>query len=270
MRNLDLEIQAAKKEIAKYRQARRTEKLRLRKAIARSSSHKGHDNSRFTNCPVYQKFRDSGIDHFTADQICKQAAKYKINQDLNLTQIMNEIKNRSAFAFDNKDSNGVGFQDNKSNSKGPDTGAIPDRQYPDSSYGNDYDSCVKSLSDPVEKGGLGIDLERAKQECDTQWKGVGSRGGQTRSASISPAEVPAWVWTVLTPGEIQSIESKMVKPSHFRSAADESRYRNYIEAITEPIGERLSRRANERVKSANLKEEDDKIPYWARLAGFTG
>jgi hypothetical protein len=68
---------------------------------------------------------------------------------------------------------------NNKPSKEPKTTAVPDKSYPESVLGDDYDSCVTNLSKLVTK-------DRAIEECKTQWKSVGSKTGslKVRSAKI--------------------------------------------------------------------------------------
>lgn len=67
----------------------------------------------------------------------------------------------------------TGFQDNRTNSKGPDgQGVILDKQVPISEYPEEVQGCIKQLTD------LYVDESRAREECLTQYGGQGYKGGK--------------------------------------------------------------------------------------------
>jgi hypothetical protein len=190
----------------------------------------------------------------------------------------------------------AGIRMKQSQPKEEDPNVVPDKEYPQSAIGDDYDSCVKGLLD------LGIDSDRAKTECETQYGGKGTVSGKTRKAVLDnimkkypnisqqsardivnqtikeasqirqasveneTVEVPYWV--LATRADIRHLtESKKV--SNLKGAALDEHI-TYMQAIHEPISDVLRNRAvnrdeQARIKSASVnKDTDAKKPAWAR------
>lgn len=270
--NLDVQLEEIRNDLRKFRQV--TSKSNKKLAAIRSAAVAPGV------CPVYYKFKRAGFSHITSDSICRSAHRYGISSRLPLDEILTAIKIASK-----TDANGVGFQDNSSNSKGPGNG-VPDKEVTPSSMGSDYESCVKSLSDPVEKGGLGIDIERAKTECETQWLGKGTKYGDNgQQKKIARSQLPAGV-RLSSGGKVVSVKGASVqKPAfvitqeylkqggiessnHIRSASTKTpeEHATYMKHIMESHDQAVERRnlaeyTNSKTKSASVK---DKRPHWIK------
>jgi hypothetical protein len=246
----DAELKAARQDLSKFRQST----LKQERIIKEAIKNKYHSLSKKA-CTVYIKFKAAGFSDFAADSMCRQAHRYNINPNLDLQQILNAVKAKSA------------FKPNSTNSKGPDgPGVIPDQQFSPSSYSSDYDSCLKSLES------LLVDPERAAEECSTQYKGTGNRGGmtwttppikgpsnftvrkatgslaiRTHNASVSNQDtIPAWC-IISTSEEVASRpRNKSIYNNNLKSASLDE-LKSYHDAISEDISTTMRSRAENRV-----------------------
>jgi hypothetical protein len=177
-------------------------------------------------------------------------------------------------------------------SKEEDPSGVPDKKIPQSALGNDYESCLSSLQK------IGVSADRAKNECETQWKGTGTVSGKTKKAvmdnilkrypnltresvnaivnetikeaslsnkSIRQAslenQVPSWITATNT--EIDHLQdSSPVTSTHLKSASVDER-KQYFDAITQSHGDNMRERAvrddeQSKIKSANLEQEKRK------------
>lgn len=277
MSDIETEIRSAKAIISRYKQAKRQEEARRSK---RANNH--HD--RYRACPIYQKLLDVGIDSFTAKQMDKQAHKYNIDPNLNVTQTLNALKDhkqpsKSAFAYPtNKERVNPGFQDNTTRSSEPGNKGVSDKKFTPSSMGNDYDSCVESLSADIIDGGLGVDLETAKAKCALQWLGKGTVGGQSKSASLEIPQIPPIYYTMskIHGGELRELEDKVDKVSdNIKSASTTTTTSKEVApwlATRMSKGElmiaqdRLDAYNESRIKSSNKQEPITELPAHLRAS----
>lgn len=152
--------------------AKRLEEARLMSAKSAGVSFASTHSTRHANCITSQLINIAKMNPKQASFACEEANRLKIVGKYPLSQIIQKVGPMSAAQYDAWKSART-FQDNSTNSKGPDgKGVIQDKKIPVSSMGDDYDSCVKGLID------LNVDRSRAEEECSTQYKGTGNRGGK--------------------------------------------------------------------------------------------
>lgn len=255
---------------------------------------------------------EQGARFAMADSFCKQAHKYKIvNADkMSLDQLMSAIKDRkSAYSPSSTKERPYGFQDDSTRSKDPASTGLEPIKYPVSSMGNDYDSCVTSLSGPAPDG-LGVDIQTARDACAKQWLGKGTINGkgQSKSASVTNFELPAWVWTTMQPEAIERIERQVSQESRLRNASattevpawlatslsyaelaseqdkldsannqnrlksastkQQKTHEEYIRSIHEPIYKAQERRAENLRQASKERVDSSSLPAWAICAGY--
>ena len=301
--NIDNLINEFNNELNQYYKGQRQERaarMARRQKEAFKRKYPFANRHKAGKCQVYDKLRTAGFSHVVSDSMCRMVAKYHIDPKLNITQLVNAVKdvttiktqNKGAYSFEPRtttDSNGVGFQDNKTNSTEPGNTGVPDKKFPDSSYGNDYSSCVISLSKIT-------DSNTAIQECATQWLGKGSRGGQSKNASAETeipyhmqllmsqseieqaerqlkeasklksasnkiTEVPAWAVTNMSAGELAQAQDAIDAANNQNrlksaSAKQQREHDEYIRSIHETYSEALARRNNERIRKQNYPGEE--------------
>jgi hypothetical protein len=270
---VDAELKSARQDLSKFRQSKVKQVNQIERIVNEAVKNKYHASSKRT-CPVYANFRKAGFSNIVSDSMCKQAHRYGINPNLSPGQILNIIKAKHA-------QTDIPFKDNSTNSKGP--GGVPDKKFPESSYGNDLDSCITSLTS------IGVDSIRAKEECETQYAGKGSRGGNwyNTQGKAKNASIPAHI--VVSGGDVghlvnttstTNIKSAKEQREHeidmyqlHRSMANHVDSETYVpvdlrlEKLVEQRGREL-RTINEirRIRSGAVEKKDVR-PAWMIVSG---
>ncbi len=127
------------------------------------------------HCLTNDLIKVAKLDPHLAHAICEEShdhlSDYNIAK-LTLPEVIHRFGGTAAANVDMRKASDSGFQDNSTNSKGP--GGVPDKQFPFSSYGDSYDSCVVSLSKITNS-------EVAKEECARTYRGIPPDGKKTAS-----------------------------------------------------------------------------------------